>query len=92
MKLAPLALKKHESKNKFLNMVETIEIQIYLSTIFIIKSSKLIYECYLNSGTGKACAGHNIVKLLLFITLKPLELSIEGNFGETRPTGSRDKT
>lgn len=47
---------------------------------------------YLNNGTGKACAGHNIVKLLLFITLKPLELSIEGNFGETRPTGSIGKT
>lgn len=45
---------------------------------------------YLNIGTGKACAGHNIVKLLLRIALKLLELSIEGNFGETRPTGSKE--
>lgn len=45
---------------------------------------------YLNKGTGNACAGHNKVKLALSVALKLLELSIEGNLGETRPTGSRD--
>lgn len=47
-------------------------------------------EFYLNIGTGKACAGHKIVKLALHTALKLLELSIEGNFGDTRPTGSKE--
>lgn len=56
------------------------------------KITRLIVEFpdYLNRGTGNACAGHCNVRLLLDITLKLLELSIDGNFGETRPTGSEE--
>lgn len=45
---------------------------------------------YLNIGTGKDCAGHIIVRLVFKLLLKLLELSIDGNFGGTRPTGSKD--
>lgn len=58
-----------------------------ISDIFI-----LFCNIYLNNGTGKACAGHKIVRLLFTEALKLLELSIEGNFGDTRPTGSKDTT
>lgn len=57
----------------------------------IIFAIDLIFlEFYLNTGIGNACAGHIIVKLVLNTALKLLELSTDGNFGETRPTGSKE--
>lgn len=49
------------------------------------KSNFKLYSIllYLKDGAGKACAGHKIVRLVLHIVLKLLELSIDANFGET---------
>lgn len=44
---------------------------------------------YLDRGTGNAWAGHNNVTLVLTTVLNPLTESIVGNFGDTRPTGSK---
>lgn len=43
---------------------------------------------YLYIGTGNACAGHRSVTVELLFDIKPLKLSVAGNFGMTLPIGS----
>lgn len=46
---------------------------------------------YLKNGTGKACAGHNSVRLSPCAPLNDFELSVVANFGNTLAIGSNDK-
>lgn len=48
----------------------------------------MILTKYLNMGTGKACAGHNIAKLCPKLLTNHANLSSVENAGDLDPTGS----